>query len=153
MKATHRWLIAVVCGAALAAAACGPASQSGATSSASAKDEPSRVEPIEGTELSRVILTDEAARRLDVQTEAASTEEVDGVQHIVVPYSAVIYDVQGEAWVYTSPEPLTFVRHSLEIDSIDGDMAVLSDGPPAGTQIVTVGAPEIYGAEFEFVEG
>lgn len=153
MRATHRWFVAAVCGAALLTAACAPTTRDGGTTSAGAAEEPARVEPIEGTELSNVILTEEAARRLDIQTEMARTEEVDGVQHTVVPYSAVIYDVQGEAWVYTSPAPLTFVRHSLEIDSIDRDVAVLSNGLPAGTQVVTVGAPEIYGAEFEFNEG
>lgn len=31
---------------------------------------------------------------------------------------------------------------------IDGDLAVLSHVPPAGTQIVTVGAAELFGTEF-----
>ena len=31
---------------------------------------------------------------------------------------------------------------------IDGDLAVLSHGPPSGTEVVTVGAAELFGAEF-----
>jgi hypothetical protein len=65
----------------------------------------------------------------------------------VIPYSAVLYDASGDAWVYTSPEPLKFVRARVTVDKIDGDLAVLQDGPAAGTQVVTVGAAELFGAE------
>jgi hypothetical protein len=65
----------------------------------------------------------------------------------VVPYSAVLYALSGDAWVYTSPEPLVFVRRQVTIEHIDQDSAVLSDGPAVGTQVVTVGAAELYGAE------
>lgn len=66
----------------------------------------------------------------------------------VVPYSAIIYDVHGAIWVYTSPEPLVFVRHGVTIDHIDQEMAVLQDGPDVGTPIVTVGAAALLGTEF-----
>jgi hypothetical protein len=65
----------------------------------------------------------------------------------VIPYSAVLYDASGDAWVYTSPGPLEFVRARVAIDKIDGDLAVLQEGPAAGTQVVTVGAAELFGAE------
>ena len=66
-----------------------------------------------------------------------------------MPYAAVIYTPDGKEYTYTSPEPLTFVRQEIEIDRIDGDSVMLSDGPPAGTKVVTVGATEVYGTEFE----
>jgi hypothetical protein len=66
---------------------------------------------------------------------------------MVIPYAAVIYDLHGETWTYTSPEPLTFVRQAITVDYIEGDMAVLSDGPAAGTQVATVGVAELYGAD------
>ena len=65
----------------------------------------------------------------------------------VVPYAAVLYDARGDTWAYTNPKPLTFVRHSIHIDYIEGDLAVLSDGPPSGTEVVIVGAAELFGAE------
>ena len=65
----------------------------------------------------------------------------------VVPYAAVLYDAKGDTWVYTNPNPLTFVRHPIHIDYIEGDLAVLSDGPAAGTAVVLVGAAELFGAE------
>jgi hypothetical protein len=65
----------------------------------------------------------------------------------VVPYSAIMYDVHGDTWVYTNPDPLVFVRHRVAIEHIDQEMAVLREGPDIGTKIVTVGAAELLGAE------
>jgi hypothetical protein len=65
----------------------------------------------------------------------------------IVPYSAVIYDVRGDSWLYANPEPLVFVRHKIVIERILGNVVVLSDGPPAGTRIVSVGAAELMGVE------
>lgn len=70
-----------------------------------------------------------------------------GSQSRVVPYAAVIYGLRGETWVYTNPEPLVFVRVPIVIDYIEGDFAVLTEGPEAGTTVVTVGASELFGAE------
>lgn len=72
---------------------------------------------------------------------------VSGANRLAVPYASVIYGPTGATWTYTSVEPLVFVRHSITIDYIDGDVAVLLDGPPVGTKVVTVGAAELYGAE------
>jgi hypothetical protein len=100
---------------------------------------PSKLEPIEGTDLSRVILTEKAAQRIDVQTVP--------VRGTVIPYAAVIYDTEGNTWIYTNPEPLVFVRQSIVVDRIEGDEAFLSQGLDSGTMVVTVGVSELYGAE------
>ncbi len=71
-----------------------------------------------------------------------------GAQRQVVPFSSVIYGPTGDTWVYTSPEPLEYVRHLITVDYIDGDIAVLSAGPPTDTAIVAVGATELFGLEF-----
>lgn len=71
-----------------------------------------------------------------------------GAHRQVIPYEAVLYDLSGESWVYTNPEPLVFVRASIEIDYVEGDRAILANGPPIGTAIVTTGSAELYGAEF-----
>jgi hypothetical protein len=67
----------------------------------------------------------------------------------LVPHAAVLYDPKGNTWVYTNPEPLVFVRHPISVDYIDADLAVLSDGPPPGAKVVTVGVAELFGTEFE----
>jgi len=105
----------------------------------------------------RVILTEEAAERLGIETGAITDSEVQGPPgesslRKVVPYSAVLYGVDGDAFVYTNPEPLTFAREPISIEYIKGDTAVLSDGPASGTTVVTVGSAELFGAEFEFEE-
>ena len=119
-------------------------------STAAAKVRPASVEHIEGSDVARVTLTEHAARRLRIQTaEVREVATTRSGRRMVVPYAAVLYDAQGDTWVYASPESLRYVRHAIEIDYIDGDMAVLSSGPPVGTTVVTVGALQLFGAEFE----
>lgn len=65
----------------------------------------------------------------------------------VAPYSAVYYDAKGAAWVYVNTKPLAFERQRIVVERVAGDLAVLSDGPPVGTAVVTVGAALLYGAE------
>jgi hypothetical protein len=71
-----------------------------------------------------------------------------GAVRTVIPYGALIYDLNGDTWVYTSPEPRTYIRETITVDYIDGDLAVLVEGPAAGTEVVTAGAAELYGEEF-----
>ena len=65
----------------------------------------------------------------------------------VVPYSAVLYDARGNEWLYTSPEPLVFVRQPITVDFVEGERAVLKEGPAAGTLVVKTGAAELFGVE------
>jgi hypothetical protein len=74
-------------------------------------------------------------------------EQVNGAARKIIPYAAVIYDLQGKTWMYTSPEALTFVRQAISVDYIEGDNVVLTDGPAVGTAVVTVGVAELYGTD------
>lgn len=111
-------------------------------------EEPAHVELIEGSDLSRVTLTEKAAQRLDIQTADARDEQIGGQARRVIPYSAVLYDEHGNTWTYTSPEPLVYVRHALKVERIEGDLAILTEGPAAGTKVVSVGGAMLYGTEF-----
>ena len=106
------------------------------------------VEPVEGSDVATVTLTEEAAGRIDVQTEPV--ESRDG--ELAIPYAAVLYDPAGDTWTYTSPEALVFVRAPIDVDRIVGDRAYLSDGPRPGTDVVVVGAAELLGTEYEVGE-
>ncbi|MCB9290050.1 MAG: hypothetical protein H6560_22270 [Lewinellaceae bacterium] len=113
--------------------------------------EPARVEHIEGSELSKLALTEKAMERIGIQTAPAAEEMIahsEPALRLVVPYSALIYDPEARLWVYTNPEPRTFIRHEVKVDFIVGDKAVLLEGPPAGTEVVTRGAAELYGTEY-----
>ena len=104
--------------------------------------EPSTLEPVKGNDdLQRVTFTAEGARRVDLQTAP--------VRRNVVPYAALIYDPEGKTYVYTSPKPLEYLREEVKVDRIEGDRVLVSRGPPAGTEVVTVGAAEVYGTELE----
>ena len=68
-------------------------------------------------------------------------------ERLVVPYGSVVYDPDGRTWVYTNPDALVYERRPITIDYIDGDEAILLDGPPPGTAVVAVGAAELSGFE------
>ena len=105
--------------------------------------DPATLEPIEGSDVSRVTLTEEAAVRLDIQVD---TVLIAG-SATTIPYAAVFYTATGDTWTYTNPEPLTFVCVPIVVDHIRGDRVFLTDGPPSGMEVVTQGAAELYGTE------
>jgi hypothetical protein len=148
MKKQYRWMVVVLLVVCLLISACGqqPAD------TAIEEDHPVTVEELSGTDPTREVLTEDAARRLDIQTAAAQDTEVGGAKRTVIPYAAIIYDTEGATWVYLNPEPLTFVRHPVAVDDIKGDQAFLAEALPAGSAVVTVGVAELYGAESEFEE-
>jgi hypothetical protein len=112
-----------------------------------ASEEISKVEPISGSTLKRLTLSQKASDRLGLQMAPVREAPVKGAQRKVIPYAAVLYDTRGDAWAYTSPEPLRFVRQQVKVDFIDGDLAVLADGPATGTALVTLGAVHLLGLE------
>jgi len=143
MKHIYRLFIALLILASLLTA-CAPAS---AGEEEGVK--PVTLEPVAGTDLNHVILTADAAKRLDIQTVSVHD---GGTQGTVIPYDAVLYEANGDTWVYVSLEPLVFVRQSIVIDHIKGNEAFLSEGPDSGAMVVTLGAAELYGSEEEFEE-
>ena len=121
-----------------------PLAACAATVEAAANDPVVQVDPVEGTGLGKVTLSAKAAERLGIQTVAVADEPSGGS---VVPYAAVLYDETGKTWVFTNPDELAYVRAEIVVKDIDGDLAHLSAGPPAGTPVVTVGVAELFGAE------
>jgi len=69
-------------------------------------------------------------------------------KRLQVPWSAVLYDVHGGAWVYECVAPREFVRRRVEVDFVSGDVAVLTHGPKPDVQVVVAGAAELFGTEF-----
>jgi hypothetical protein len=141
---TGCWLITTLTLAGLALAACAQPIEEGVLSG---QAPPARVEPIEGTDLKQVTLIPRAAERLGIKTTAVRAVVAGAGPRTVVPYAALLYDKQGDTWVYTNPEGLVFIRYAITVEEIRNDLAILTDGPPAGTSVVTVGAAELYGVE------
>jgi multidrug efflux pump subunit AcrA (membrane-fusion protein) len=129
-------VIAVMVIAGLLLSACGNDSEPEAP-------DPARVE-VSGSGVGRVTLSEEGVRRIGLKTDPV--RKVGGGK-LGIPYGAVLYEPNGGTYAFTEPKPLTFVRRPITVSSIGGKGAVLSDGPPAGTKVVTVGASELYGAE------
>ena len=119
------------CGAAKTAAA--PAGQAAATMEKA------------GPDLNRLTLTDKAVERLEVTTAKVTKGTGSALE---IQYGALVYDATGKTWVYTNPEPRIYIRAAVTVDRITGNKVQLRSGPPAGTDVVTVGAAELFGAEF-----
>jgi hypothetical protein len=135
--------LVVLGGALMASSAMHAAGPTGGAQAAS-ENRPARMEAISGSAIKKITLTPKAAQRLDVQLGKVRQDEAGKK---IVPYGAVIYDKDGSTWVYTNPQPLTFVRQPVVVELINGDDVVLKDGPEVGMQVATTGAPQLYGAE------
>jgi hypothetical protein len=145
--------------AALAVSALVVASCATEADEAGAGEEPASIEPVDGTSVSRITLTDRAAERLGIETAEVAQAPAGGSgatagapTQTTIPFSAVIYDARGRGWTYTSPEPLVYVRERIVVDREVGNVAFLNDGPPPGTTVVTVGSQELWGTEYEVGE-
>jgi hypothetical protein len=134
---SHRWAFVALLVVPLLLTACGGGGAEHEAATAAV------VEEIKGTDLHKVTLTQEAAKRLDIETSAVLANGAGRV----IPYAALLYSPTGETWAYTNPEGLTFVRESIVVDRIQGDKAWLSKGPAVGSKVATVGVAELYGAE------
>ena len=121
-------------------------------SAGAGSDEPATVEPIGKRGRVRVVLTEPAAKRLDIKTARVSTTRVNGERQRVIPYDAVLYDPNGETWTYSNPRHLVFVRRNIRVSAVKGGLAVLSEGPRPGTAVVTVGSAELWGIEYGEIE-
>src|SRR5262249_7323984 len=135
----RRLALLTVLPVALAAAGCG-----GGADRESAR--PAVVEHVKGSNAERVRPTAEASRRIGIR--AAVVKRVGSGAQVVIPYTALLYDPDGNTWTYTNPAPLVFERRNIKVASIDGNLVLLSSGPRAGTKVVTEGATEIWGVEY-----
>jgi hypothetical protein len=104
---------------------------------------PAKVGPATAAGVKPVTFTAEGARRIGLATSAVANASGS----LVVDYTALIYDSAGGSWVYTIPEPLTYLRTSVKISTVDRNRAFLADGPVVGTPVVTTGAAQLYGEE------
>jgi hypothetical protein len=107
--------------------------------------EPAHLESTGPDQPKRVILTEEAVLRTELQTTQVRLENGD----LEVEHAALVYDQKGKPWVFTVVGPRTYVRAPVEIKEIDDELMILASGPPPGTEVVTVGAIELWGTELE----
>jgi membrane fusion protein, heavy metal efflux system len=67
---------------------------------------------------------------------------------LVVPEAAVLYDINGAAWVYEDMGGNAYARRRIQIARHAGDRVVVNRGIGEGAKVVTAGAAELFGTEF-----
>ena len=73
----------------------------------------------------------------------------DERESLVVPWSAVVTDINGGTWVYENVGEHKFARRRVQVKYVVDSLAVLAaNGPPVGAKIVTEGVAELFGTEF-----
>jgi hypothetical protein len=106
--------------------------------------EPAHLESAGPDQPARIILTEEAQQRVQLQTTLVKPHGAE----VSLDQAALVYDKKGKPWVFTVVGPLTYVRAPVSIEEVQADnLMILSSGPPAGTEVVTVGAIELWGTE------
>jgi len=67
---------------------------------------------------------------------------------VVVPSSAIVYDMNGGTWVYVLTAPHQYQRRRVQVVRESSGEALIGRGLLAGDTVVTVAVAEIFGAEF-----
>jgi cobalt-zinc-cadmium efflux system membrane fusion protein len=67
---------------------------------------------------------------------------------LVAPWSTVVHDARGDAWVYEQGRPGRYERRRVEVDRVEGTHVVFARGVRAGMELVSVGVPELFAIEF-----
>jgi hypothetical protein len=111
------------------------------------ENQPYTVEGPEDAKIKRVKMEDATAALVPVETTSVRREG----KRKIVPHDAVIYNPDGDVFVYTKPAAETYVRAPIEIIRVHGSRATLSDGPDVGTEIVTTGSAELLATEYEIL--
>lgn len=144
MKNRTLWMMVGLLLVSLVLAACGGGVS---TAAAAPAEKPYMLEKLDGSDFNLVTLTEKAAQRLVLETSKVSEEQATGGKRLVVPYSALIYGLHGENWVYVTPKPLSFHRAVVTVDYIEADKVFLLEGPTAGTEIAITAVAELYGVD------
>jgi cobalt-zinc-cadmium efflux system membrane fusion protein len=67
---------------------------------------------------------------------------------LVIPWSAIAYDMYGGTWVYVRTAPQVFSRRRVEISRIVDDVVVIKRGIAENDPVVFTAVAELYGTEF-----
>ena len=104
---------------------------------------PARVEHIGGSPSPSVVLTPLGARRIGIETAPAVAQG----SLVVIPYSALLYEPDGQTVVYVRVAGLVYTRQFVTVSAINGSSVVLSSGLQPGTDVVIQGGEELLGVQ------
>jgi hypothetical protein len=137
--------------AAVVAAAIAAAALTGCSASSSTASQPptSKLVPVPGSPVPNVVLTPLGAERIGLETTAVT---VGRGGEATFPYSALLYEPDGQAAVYVVSGQLTFTRHFIDVNTIIGSTVIAQSGVTSGERIVTNGGDELLGVQNGVVE-
>ncbi|MCB5275698.1 hypothetical protein BJG92_03249 [Arthrobacter sp. SO5] len=109
-------------------------------------NDPAKVEKNATTGIAKLTLTERGLERLELKTD---TVKAGTGTDVLMPYASLLYDANGKTWVYTNPAPRVYQRQSVTVSKVEAGLVTATAGPPVGSTVVTVGAAELFGAEFD----
>jgi len=135
-------LAGLLVGAAVAAtpglAGCAPPASSAAQSPTS------KLVTLPGTATPSVVLTPLGAQRIGLETAPVSAGPSGAA---TFPYAALLYEPNGQMAVYVSAGTLTYTRHFVKVDAVNGGQVTVASGVTLGERVVTDGAEELLGVQ------
>ncbi|MFI8763400.1 efflux RND transporter permease subunit [Streptomyces sp. NPDC053792] len=152
----RRWAVGLsVAGLLLAGgaglSACADSNPSSASAAEHSEDPPAEIEKVAEGKIPHLTLAEDTAMRIHITTEPLRQAPLDGTgpPRTLIPLKAVVYDPEGKTFAFTNPEPFVYIRTPVELGQFGKDDAVVKSGLPKGTPVVTVGAAELLGIEYE----
>ena len=141
MSPKHLSVAGLVIGAAAILAGCATATP--------AEDTPALIKPVAGSQIPQLQLTGARGPAAGHRNPARSADEAAGQPaHEVIPYAAVVYDTDGSTWTYVNTAARTYEREPITVDRDRRRGRAAVRRAAAGTPVVTVGAAELLGTEY-----
>ena len=131
---------------AVAATAAATALLSGcaATSSDTSQPPTAQLVHVAGSSEPNIVLTPLGAQRIGLETQVVT---VAASGQATLPYTALLYESNGQAAVYVESGQLTFTRHFVTVTTIVGSTVTVRSGVTPGDRVATDGSEELYGVQ------
>lgn len=69
-------------------------------------------------------------------------------ENLVVPWSAIVYDINGGSWIYQALQANIYQRRRVQVQRVVDDQAAVTGDIVAGIEVVSTGVAELFGTEF-----
>jgi hypothetical protein len=104
----------------------------------------SKLVTVPGNSQPEIVLTQLGAQRIGLETAAVA---VSGSGRSTFPYTALLYEPNGQAAVYVQVSQFTFTRHFVTVASITGSTVTVTTGVTPGDRVATSGSEELLGVQ------
>ncbi|WP_369142333.1 efflux RND transporter permease subunit [Streptomyces sp. R44] len=131
--------------------ACGDSDSSSASAAEHTDQPPAEIEEVTEGKIPHLTLAEDTVKRIHLTTEPLRQAPLDGVgpARTLIPLKAVVYDPEGKTFAFTNPKPFVYIRTPVQLGQFGEHDAVVTSGLATGTRVVTVGAAELLGIEYE----